>query len=126
MLLILKSVEEHLKRIEILLITYARYNITINFEKPEFFRPELKFVGFILTPQGTETNTKKIEFIKEIKKPKPTLRDVLLQVLVFLQPNQCNKNYVNLVLLALFKYLKIITNCIKMYSAYSVMILTLI
>ena len=59
-----KSVAEHLYHIQKLLKTLAENNVTLNFEKTEFFKRELKFVGFILTPDGIKPDPAKIQFIQ--------------------------------------------------------------
>ena len=65
-----RSIIEHLENLEMLLETLAENNVRLNFEKTEFFRPELKFVGFVLTPNEIKPDLLKIEFIQNMQQPK--------------------------------------------------------
>lgn len=69
-LIISRSVEEHLKHIKLLLENFSRANITINFKKSQFFRKEIKYLGFIISTTGITTDEEKVAAIKNFPRPK--------------------------------------------------------
>ncbi|MGR0202363.1 reverse transcriptase domain-containing protein, partial [Klebsiella pneumoniae] len=46
------NVEQHMDLLENLFRKFQEFNITINFNKSQFFKAELEYVGYILTPRG--------------------------------------------------------------------------
>ena len=45
-------------------------NLTINLEKPHFFRIEVKFLGHILTSTGIKPDPEKIGIIQKFSRPR--------------------------------------------------------
>jgi len=48
-----ESMEEHYEHICTILEKFKQYNITVNLEKCQFFRTEVKFLGHIISERGT-------------------------------------------------------------------------
>jgi len=62
--------EEHLKQIEIVLKKFEENGVTVKIKKSEFFRKEVKFLGYIITDQGIKVDEEKIEKILQFKTPR--------------------------------------------------------
>jgi len=60
-----ESIEEHYEHIYTVLDKFKQHNITVNLEKSQFFRTEVKFLGHIISEKGTYIDQEKIETIKK-------------------------------------------------------------
>ena len=70
MLLLSKTFEEHIHHLKIVFERLLEYNITINFQKCNFLQKEAKFLGNIISSEGIRQDPKKLEKIKNIKRPR--------------------------------------------------------
>ena len=73
------TAESHLKIIDHTLELLGKAKLKIRLEKCEFFKKEVKFLGFVLTQGGYTTITNKVEAIN--KMPAPTNVDLLRRFL---------------------------------------------
>ncbi|XP_072395302.1 uncharacterized protein [Diabrotica undecimpunctata] len=62
----------HIKILKMLFKRLKYANLTVNFEKCQFCRPSLKFLGFVVDQQGLRTDPAKVEAILEYPVPKTT------------------------------------------------------
>ncbi|KAL7297648.1 hypothetical protein TKK_0009316 [Trichogramma kaykai] len=69
-LIVSPTIEQHLVDLDNLLTRISDENVTVNFKKFELLRKEIRFVGFVLTPEGIKADDKKTEAI--MKFPTPT------------------------------------------------------
>ncbi|KAL7292688.1 hypothetical protein TKK_0013812 [Trichogramma kaykai] len=69
-LIISPNIDEHLKDIDELFTRIEREGVTVNLSKFEPARKEIKFVGFILTPQGLSIDKNKVSAIHEYPTPR--------------------------------------------------------
>ena len=70
-----KSGKEHLKHLSEVFDRYRKYNIKLIPEKCEFFREELSFLGFKVSRQGIQPDSKLVTKLKELETPK-TLKEI--------------------------------------------------
>ena len=71
-LVISKSFEEHLKHLDTVFTKLRQANLMVNYEKCEFDKSEIKFLGHIISAQGVSTDPEKIESITGFPTPKKT------------------------------------------------------
>ncbi|CAB0037052.1 unnamed protein product [Trichogramma brassicae] len=69
-LIISPTIEEHLQDIDELFTRIEKEGVTVNLNKFEPARKEIKFVGFILTPQGLRIDKRKVAAIHEFPTPR--------------------------------------------------------
>jgi hypothetical protein len=65
-----KTYEEHVQHVRYVLTTLRDTDLRIKAEKTEFYKQEVKFLGYIISREGLKMDSKKIEAI--ISWPKPT------------------------------------------------------
>ena len=65
-----ESAQQHLEHLEELLTRLEKIHLTLNLSKSSFCKKETKFLGFILTTKGIESDPKKIQGIMEFPAPK--------------------------------------------------------
>jgi hypothetical protein len=71
LLLITKeSYDDHLARVEEVLIRLSKAGLRVNISKSAFARQELEYLGYWLTPNGIRPLTKKVEAIQRLQRPK--------------------------------------------------------
>ena len=46
------------------------HKLTVNLEKSNFFQQEVKFLGYILIPQGIMPDPEKVNALKQFSRPK--------------------------------------------------------
>lgn len=63
------SFSDHLQHLEILFQRCYDEGVTINFAKVKFFRSEMRFLGYILTPDGIKPDADKIQGIHDYPAP---------------------------------------------------------
>jgi len=64
------SWEEHLKHIEFILSRLRKVGLTVNLEKCSFGKTMVKYLGFIITPDGISTDPEKISAVSQYPIPK--------------------------------------------------------
>ena len=64
-----QSIEEHNKNLAIILQRLRELGLKIQPDKCEFLKPELEYLGHIVTAEGVKPNPKKIEAVKNFKIP---------------------------------------------------------
>ena len=64
------SFQDHLKKVHIVFSHLHRMGMKVNLIKTEFFKSELEYLGYLLTPQGIKPLPKKVEGITRILPPK--------------------------------------------------------
>jgi len=64
-----EAMEEHYEHIGIVLAKFKQHNITVNLEKCQFFRTEVKFLGHVISEKGTHMDQEKVETIRQFKTP---------------------------------------------------------
>lgn len=62
-------IENHLAILRMVFETFRKYNLKINPEKCEFFRPEVHFSGHVCSENGIRPDSKKLEAIDKYPKP---------------------------------------------------------
>ena len=62
-----KTLEEHNKNLEEVLKRLAQHGVKLQTDKCELLRPELKYLGHVITPDGIKTNPKKLKAVEEFK-----------------------------------------------------------
>ncbi|XP_055585012.1 uncharacterized protein K02A2.6-like [Uranotaenia lowii] len=67
-----KTNEELLVKIEMVLERLMKHNVKVNTEKCQWFVPEVKYLGHILSEAGVSPNPEKVEAIKAVLEPKST------------------------------------------------------
>lgn len=70
-----KNEEEHLANIEKIFKTLELANMKVQLDKCEFMKPEVEFLGFLVSTEGIRANPKKVEAIDNFPTPK-TVRDL--------------------------------------------------
>ena len=65
-----ENVHQHLQHLELLFHRLMEKNLTINLEKSNFLRSEVKFLGHILTSTGIKPDPEKIETIQNVSRPR--------------------------------------------------------
>jgi hypothetical protein len=58
-----KTYEEHVQHMRLILTTLRDANLRIKVEKTEFYKREVKFLGYIVSREGLKIDSKKIEAI---------------------------------------------------------------
>lgn len=64
-----QSIEEHNKNLAIILQKLRELGLKIQPDKCEFLKPELEYLGHIVTAEGVKPNPRKIEAVKNFKQP---------------------------------------------------------
>lgn len=64
------TLEEHFRLLEFVHARLSQSNLTINYEKCQFFRPSLKYLGFVVDANGLHTDPGKVEAISNYPCPK--------------------------------------------------------
>ena len=62
--------ENHILVLEELFAKLIKFNFTLNLPKCEFFKIEILFLGFMISPMGVTPDPKKLEVIKNFEEPK--------------------------------------------------------
>lgn len=70
-----KTFEEHIQTLTLVYEKLSWANLTINFDKCQFFRSSLKYLGFIVDSNGLHTDPGKVSAIANYPTPK-TIKDV--------------------------------------------------
>ena len=65
-----KDREEHCRHLSIVLEKLNKAHLTINLEKTQFFKPEVKFLGYLLSEKGILPDPEKVEAIVKFPTPK--------------------------------------------------------
>jgi cleavage and polyadenylation specificity factor subunit 1 len=63
------SEQQHFQHLEVIFRRIAEYSLTININKCEFFKSELKILGYHVTNKGFQPTQDKIEVFKKMKRP---------------------------------------------------------
>ena len=70
-----RTLEQHVEHVRKVLHALRKYNLRLKPSKSEFHTQRVKFVGYVMTPDGVEVDPEKIERVKEW--PVPTsVKDV--------------------------------------------------
>lgn len=64
------DLNDHMEKIRVVLDRLREANLQINMKKSKFIADELKYLGFIISPQGIRVDEKKVEAINQIAIPK--------------------------------------------------------
>lgn len=64
-----KNQEEHLERLEDVLIRLKAANIKLKIKKCYFFTDEVKFLGFIISPEGMKMDKNRVKAINDMPNP---------------------------------------------------------
>jgi RNase H-like domain found in reverse transcriptase/Reverse transcriptase (RNA-dependent DNA polymerase)/Integrase zinc binding domain/Chromo (CHRromatin Organisation MOdifier) domain/Retroviral aspartyl protease len=67
-----KNEDEHIKHIELVLKKLRQYNLYAHAKKCEFFKPELEFLGHIVSKAGLKVDPKKTNAVRTWPKPSTT------------------------------------------------------
>lgn len=65
-----ESFEEHCRLLQHVLDKLKMANLTVNFDKCKFCRPELKYLGFVVDRNGLRTDPEKVNTILNFPKPR--------------------------------------------------------
>ena len=80
-----ENTADHLDHVRTVLQTLRENKLIAKLSKCAFFFKKLKFLGFVITPEGVETDPEKIKVIKDWPKPYYKRGTILLRVNMFLQ-----------------------------------------
>lgn len=69
-IIVTETFDEHIELLNLALERLSEANLTINYDKCQFFRPSLKYLGFIVDVNGLHTDPKKVEAIGQYPIPK--------------------------------------------------------
>lgn len=64
------TIQEHNRNLAIILDRLQNLRLKIQPDKCEFLNPELEYLGHVVTKEGVKPNLKKIQAVKDFKKPK--------------------------------------------------------
>ena len=64
---------EHIEHLEYVLDKLQRGGLTVKWEKSKFSQQEIRFLGFIIIPEGIKANPEKVESIMRFPEPKNCL-----------------------------------------------------
>lgn len=78
-IIISSTFEEHVSRLLRVLDKLKQANLTVNFEKSNFFRSELKYLGYVVNARGLHTDPEKVQAILNF--PVPTSKKELKRFL---------------------------------------------
>lgn len=70
LIVVSESFEEHICLLDQVFETLKEANLTISFEKCQFCRSELKYLGFVIDKNGLRTDPNKVEIILNFPRPK--------------------------------------------------------
>ena len=70
-----KTIDEHLQRLEVALSRLRHHQLKLEPKKCVLFRPEVNFLGHVITPEGIKTDPDKIRAVREWKRPE-TLKEL--------------------------------------------------
>ena len=62
--------EDHLQKVKTVFSRLHKMGMKVNILKTEFFKDELEYLGYLLTPHGIKPLPKKVEAISRILPPK--------------------------------------------------------
>ncbi|CAK9821240.1 Retrovirus-related Pol polyprotein from transposon 17.6 [Anthophora retusa] len=65
-----QSIEEHNRNLAIVLQRLKELGLKLQPDKCEFLKPELEYLGHVITAEGVKPNPKKLEAVKNFKLPK--------------------------------------------------------
>jgi len=69
-----ENVEENIQTIKEVLITLKRYGFELNYDKCQFLRTRIEFLGYIVTPTGITLSPRHTEAVKRYKRPKNVIQ----------------------------------------------------
>lgn len=69
-IVVTETFEDHIRLLNLVCSRLVEANLTINFEKCQFFRPSLKYLGFIVDSRGLHTDPDKVQAINDYPAPK--------------------------------------------------------
>lgn len=69
-IIVTETFEEHIRLLELVHARLVEANLTINYDKCQFFRPSLKYLGFIVDVRGLHTDPDKVQAINDYPCPK--------------------------------------------------------
>ena len=64
------TIQEHNRNLAIILDRLQNLGLKIQPDKCEFLKPELEYLGHVVTKEGVKPNPKKIQAVKDFKTPK--------------------------------------------------------
>ena len=65
-----QTIQEHNTNLAIILQRLTELNLKLQPDKCEFLKPELEYLGHVISKDGVKPNSKKIEAVKEFKQPR--------------------------------------------------------
>ena len=65
-----KTFYDHIQTRRLIFEILLTYNFTLKFEKCEFLKGEVKFLGFLLSIEGVKADPSRIEIIQNLEEPK--------------------------------------------------------
>lgn len=65
-----KTFQEHIEHLENIFRRILHCNMTLNIQKSQFFKEEVRFLGFIFSDDGMRPDPRKIQAIQEFPVPK--------------------------------------------------------
>lgn len=71
-IIVSKTFEEHLRLLKEVAKRLRDANLTVNLDKCEFFRPSLKYLGFVVDKNGLRTNPEKVNAMINFPMPRTT------------------------------------------------------
>lgn len=70
-----RTAEEHLENVEKVFAKLQKAKLRVNLDKTEFLKTETEFLGYLITNKGIKPDQKKVQAIRNIKKPE-NLKDL--------------------------------------------------
>ena len=68
-LILSKTEEEHIIHLRRVFQRLSEYNLKLRFDKCKFFKKELKYLGFILTPEGVKPDPEYVDKVIALQPP---------------------------------------------------------
>ena len=65
-----KNPEDHAKHVEEILVALKNANLKVNSSKCQWFKKEIKLLGFIISEKGIFSDSEKVDAIRDLKPPK--------------------------------------------------------
>jgi hypothetical protein len=69
------TIEEHIERLDTVFTRLKEHGLKLKGKKCNFFKPQVKYLGHIISPKGIATDPEKIDVVKGWPRPE-TLKDL--------------------------------------------------
>lgn len=67
------SIEENMNTLKEVLVTFKRYGLELNYKKCQFFKTEIEYLGYMVSPEGITLSKRQINAIENFPQPRNML-----------------------------------------------------